>query len=206
MTMRYTDYIWDFDGTLADTYPHTAAAFCEVLAQEGIEADLAEADRLLRISLGTAYKRYGVEQQLIDRFIAYEKTEAAQPPVRLYPHAREVLQALRDRGARHFIATHRDSAAVTFLQWFGIDDLFVEVVTRENGFAHKPDPACVQYLIDKYRLDPATTLMVGDRELDVACGKNAGTDSCLFVEQGDVPPTVADFCIRDLREILHSRG
>ena len=44
MTMRYTDYIWDFDGTLADTYPHTAAAFCQVLAQEGIELEYLDSD------------------------------------------------------------------------------------------------------------------------------------------------------------------
>ena len=29
--MKFTSYIWDFDGTLFDSYPHTAAAFEAIL-------------------------------------------------------------------------------------------------------------------------------------------------------------------------------
>jgi len=33
--MRFTHHIWDFDGTIADTYPHTARAFREAMRRLG---------------------------------------------------------------------------------------------------------------------------------------------------------------------------
>ena len=33
--MRFTDYIWDFDGMLFDTYPRMCAAFRAALARQG---------------------------------------------------------------------------------------------------------------------------------------------------------------------------
>ena len=200
--MRYVNYIWDFDGTLADSYPHTASAFCDVMAQDGVTVDRDEAEQLLRTSLFLAYERYGLTQEQVDRFLAYEKTEQCQPPIRLYPHALDVLRTLHGRGARHFLATHRDEAAKWYLQKLGAAPYFTDVVTRQAGFPYKPDPACVLYLIEKHGLDPRHTLMVGDRELDVACGRRAGIDGCLVVENEAPTDTCAVFCIRDLRELL----
>ncbi|HAX98844.1 MAG TPA: phosphoglycolate phosphatase, partial [Candidatus Atribacteria bacterium] len=35
--MKYTEYIWDFDGTLFDTYPVMVKAFQRALRELGIE-------------------------------------------------------------------------------------------------------------------------------------------------------------------------
>ena len=50
----------------------------------------------------------------------------------------------------------------------------------EQGYARKPDPAMVLAALEKYALDPAETLMVGDREIDIQAGRAAGVRTCLF--------------------------
>ena len=35
----YTDYIWDFDGTLFDSYPHSARALCAAARHFGVTLD-----------------------------------------------------------------------------------------------------------------------------------------------------------------------
>mgnify|MGYP002509227508 CR=1 FL=1 len=44
-------FIWDFDGTLFDSYPHTAAALVQALKDSGREIDVTEAEKLLRAAL-----------------------------------------------------------------------------------------------------------------------------------------------------------
>jgi len=33
-------------------------------------------------------------------------------------------------------------------------------------------------ICDKYKIDPRECIMVGDTELDIRCGKNAGSKTC----------------------------
>ena len=46
----------------------------------------------------------------------------------------------------------------------------------------------------------AETVMIGDREIDVLSGKNAGTYGCLFTKEKK--ETAADFVIDDIKKIL----
>ena len=58
------------------------------------------------------------------------------------------------------------------------------------------DPVCGM------TVDPATTVMIGDRPLDVVAGQNAGVKGCFFdVDQFHSAPT-ADIIIDQLPEIV----
>ena len=75
-----------------------------------------------------------------------------------------------------------------------------EVVTAEQSFARKPDPSAIRYLMEKYDLSPAETIMIGDRELDVLAGHRAGIDSCLITER--LPnETVATYTIQTFNQL-----
>ena len=82
----------------------------------------------------------------------------------------------------------------------GLTPLFTEVTSCGTAFARKPDPAGNLYLIQKHGLDPARTLAVGDRELDILAGKRAGTDACLFTPR-PVEDTAADYQIQDFTQL-----
>jgi phosphoglycolate phosphatase-like HAD superfamily hydrolase len=49
---------------------------------------------------------------------------------------------------------------------------------RRTGIAHKPSPEPLLKICSSLGIAPNETLMVGDSELDVECGKNAGTHTC----------------------------
>ena len=65
---------------------------------------------------------------------------------------------------------------------FALRKYFTGFVTRENGFPMKPAPDAIRYLLDEFQLDPAETIMIGDREIDILSGKNAGIHTCLFTD------------------------
>ena len=60
--------------------------------------------------------------------------------------------------------------------------------------ARKPSPEGIEYLLGKYKLPVRECLMIGDRELDVLAGKNAGVDACLFTLEKDVV-SAADYVV-----------
>lgn len=61
-------------------------------------------------------------------------------------------------------------------------DYFTEIVTTANGFARKPDPEGVNYLVEKYQLDKISTYYIGDRTLDVDVAFNSGIQSINFCD------------------------
>lgn len=63
------------------------------------------------------------------------------------------------------------------LEELGLSGYFIEVVTGDRGFARKPDPEALLYLIDKYDLDKENTYYIGDRLLDVQAAQRAGIQS-----------------------------
>ncbi|MBR4326081.1 MAG: HAD family hydrolase, partial [Bacteroidales bacterium] len=60
----------------------------------------------------------------------------------------------------------------------GILDYFDELVTRDNGFAPKPAPDMVNYLLKKMNLAPQEVLVVGDTTFDIDMGNAAGCKTC----------------------------
>ena len=59
---------------------------------------------------------------------------------------------------------------------------FDDFVTAEHNFPHKPAPDAILYLIKKHNMNLNETIMIGDREIDVLSGKNAGIQACLFTQ------------------------
>ena len=49
---------------------------------------------------------------------------------------------------------------------------------RRDGIAHKPSAEPLLTICKELNIDVTNTLMIGDTELDIQCGKNAGTFTC----------------------------
>jgi phosphoglycolate phosphatase-like HAD superfamily hydrolase len=69
------------------------------------------------------------------------------------------------------------------------------------NFPSKPAPDAVNYICDTYGLDRSETVMIGDREIDVLSGKNAGCFGCLFTKK-EKPETAADFVVNNIAQVL----
>lgn len=200
--MTRTVFIWDFDGTLVNSY----AAIMEVLQLLYIEQSWpfdapAISQQILATSIGQLLDQqaevHGLDARLLKaRFMAEQERRDDQ--IVLMPHAEAVLERTASQGVRHFIYTHKGATTTAVLGRLGIADYFTRVITAADGFARKPDPEAVNYLIDQYGLDRASTYYIGDRPLDRDCALAAGIGSINLA----LPDSPGNIKISSLLDIL----
>ena len=106
-----------------------------------------------------------------------KEQEARDHMIKPMPNLFNVLEATWQKGIQHFVYTHKGITANNVLERLGVRKYFTEVVTSANGFARKPQPEAIDYLVEKYDLDKASTYYVGDRRIDVEAAENAGVKS-----------------------------
>ena len=201
------DVIWDFDGTLFDTYPAIADVFLETFRYYGIEETRAEVLRLLHQSLSETYDffsaKHSIERAALHaKFVEIEETMDVSKALP-FSGAELLLTHVIENGGMNFIYTNRGASTYSFLEHAGHMKYFTEIITREDGFGRKPKPDCINYLIEKYSLDRETALMVGDREIDVLAGHNAGIKSCYFNSHHIPIPTKSYIYVNTLPDLLN---
>ncbi|MBR5112133.1 MAG: HAD-IA family hydrolase [Clostridia bacterium] len=196
------NYIWDFDGMLFDSYPHITKAFQVMMEEYGRPVDFDEAKALFEITFETCYTHYGVTPGMAHRHSEIEHIYDMEPKAVPFENTVKTLETLAKRGARQFLYSHRGrESSQHYLGEYGLLDYFTECVDSSYAFTPKPAPDGVNYICEKYGLDKSRTLMIGDRELDVLSGKNAGTLGCLFTKDKNIE-TNADYVVGDIIEIL----
>ncbi|KRM88151.1 HAD-IA family hydrolase [Lacticaseibacillus thailandensis] len=173
------DVIWDFDGTLFDTYPGMMAALREVLAGYGDtrtenELLVAAKEDSVRAILRD-FTQHHPETTLAGLDQAYHAKEHAtnlnpQP----YPGARAALLTVVHHGGRNFLWTHRDDVAWGLLDRNNLRGMFAGGTTISMHFARKPNPESLLYLQREFGLGTHHTVVVGDRALDIDAGRAAG--------------------------------
>ena len=174
-------FIWDLDGTLLDSYEAILAGIQETYEQFNLPYDREEVRNfILRYSVKDLLVRdadqYGLDSEELNRVRATSlKEKNTQIP--LMDGAREILEWTAEQGIQNFVYTHKSDNAFQVLADLGIAQQFTEILTSNSGFARKPSPEALLYLIDKYQLDKANTYYVGDRLLDVETAIRAGISS-----------------------------
>ena len=186
--MKYTHYLWDFDGTLFDSYPHVLASLEKVLAEEGISRDHTELWRRLLVNYGEGRKYAGITPEAYKRFVDYQyimDENEIEPKVIPFEGMRDLLAAIVKNGGKNYLYTHRNNTALAFLDRFGLSEFFADSVTSEEHFPAKPAPDAVLAIIARNHLDPKDCVMVGDRLIDGMSGINAGIAGVLITAATD---------------------
>lgn len=203
--MLFCYYFWDYDGTLFDSYPSIVRAYKKGLMDLGVEVDYDELYALTKISLGHAAKAIGKQhavsaERIMENYKRYAHDEGYDD-VLPYTDAKEILEAIVHHGGRNYLYTHRDMSGVNMLKHHGLFELFDDYVTSENDFPKKPEPDALKHLLIKHELDVSRCIMVGDREIDVQAGMNAGMAGALFDPEGFCGTTQAQYRFTSLEDI-----
>ncbi|MBO5271146.1 MAG: HAD-IA family hydrolase [Clostridia bacterium] len=201
--MTYTDLIYDFDGTIADSYPIFTESFLEVLKDYGKYPTYEEALALLKVSVRAAVDAIGIPE---DMKVFHDRYKDARHQMMLekgqpMEGAEELLRFVKENGGRNYIYTHSPNYIWTLLEKWGLRSYFVGGVTADDHFPVKPAPDALNFICEKYHLDRATTLMVGDRDIDVDAGHNAGIKGVLLDPDGFYHAYRPDFRVNLLTEI-----
>ena len=202
----FVNIIWDFDGTLFDTYPGMTYAFKKALGDNNVEVSEDEILKYMKISVTNAINHfkgvYHLSNEFIEKYSYYEKNLDVDKIIP-FPFAKEICLDFKKNGGKNFILTHRGNSTLKFLKYHGMVDYFEEIGTKHNCFRRKPDPEGFIYFTKKYNMRNDTVLAIGDRDCDILGGKKANIRTCLYntnsIESNENP----DFTIKSLSELFN---
>ncbi len=176
--MRFRAYLFDLDGTLIDHFAAIHRTHVHTMTQLGLTPPtLAQ----VRAAVG------GGLEMAIERLAGAAHVAAAVPIYRAYwettmlddvtllPGAREILTALRARGAKTAVFTNKlGTSSRAVCAHLGIAELFdINVGSKDTAWL-KPEPAFSTYMIQLVGATAAETLLVGDSPFDVQAALNGG--------------------------------
>ncbi len=200
--LLFNTFIWDFDGTLFDTYPMIVQGYLQALKEYNIDSTKEEVYRILKeYSSAKIAEKYQLDfAELSKKAKVYEEKTDYIP--RSFTGTKEVLTLIVRNHKANMILSHRRQASTqALLKKEQLADLVTEVVGPENNSPRKPDPTSLNYLLKQYSLDPKKTVMIGDRALDVDAGKNAGVATIFFDNENLLTDIQADYRVTSMKEI-----
>lgn len=198
-------FIWDFDGTLLDTYPNITGYLHAALSDYGYEVSQTEILEKMMETIPFAIRYYSELYHLPDLSLRYHQyyQEEATAPVSAFPGVIEVLRRVQEIGAANYIFTNRNKTIYPMLEKAGILGEFKEIVTAEDPhFMVKPAPDTIQYLMKQYGGTPENTVMIGDRCCDLESGYNAGCRTCHLLTPAVPQYPPCDWRIQNYQEML----
>lgn len=185
--MQFKNLIWDFDGTLFNTYPQMVSAFVKALKKLGIEDIDIDPDEIyeqMRIhsldsTLNLFSARLGLNKDLLRN--QYKNFEIDLINISMpFSEIETILKQVSTLNGKNMLLTHRDQKAIELLKEFNLEEYFSDFVTGNSNFERKPNPESINYLIKNNQVNRDETVMVGDRLLDVRAGENANIKTILF--------------------------
>ena len=205
--------IFDFDGTLGDTRANILLTMRMTLRKLGLpEKDDETIAATIGIPLGEGFLQMFPEltpeqEDLCVRTYRaiFEENKKDLVPA-LFPHVRETLAALKDRGFILTVASSRSSASLNgFLCDMGIADCISFVLGADNVTLAKPHPEPVLRTLEKFGIDASAAVVVGDMPVDIQMGKAAGAKT-VAVTYGNASREAlanagADFIIDDIADL-----
>ena len=188
--MHYTSILFDLDGTLLDTLGDLTAAMNRTLTRHG----LPERPRQqMRAALGNGARRLmelsvpdGTDGALFETLLAeYNADYAAHCRIETapYPGVDALLRQLHAQGRKLAIVSNKPDKAVRALRADFFADTISIAVGEKAGIRRKPAPDTLLAAMAQLGAAPASTVYVGDSEVDIATARAAGLP-CISVLWG----------------------
>lgn len=125
----------------------------------------------------------------------------------LYPDIEKILAFIRKKKNYKIslLTTKGQDQAEKIINHFYLDKYFNFIMGRREGIAHKPSAEPLLIICDELEVKSANTMMVGDTEIDVKCGKNAGAITCAvsygFRSEETLLSNKPDFIFSSVKEL-----
>jgi len=173
--------IFDFDGTLIDSYEPIAESLNHVRATydrppfplEEVRAMVGHGlEKLIESAIGPDQVADGV------RIFRERYAAICESRTKILPQVRDTLDELDRRGYQMGIATNKPSYfARDILKALEIEHLFAEVIGPNDVERPKPDPEMLEIIMMRMGLNAEETVYVGDMPIDVEVARKAGVDA-----------------------------
>jgi HAD superfamily hydrolase (TIGR01549 family) len=129
----------------------------------------------------------------------------------LYPGVIETLQYLKNREIKLSLCTTKvQSQADMVIDYFELRNYFSMVLGRRDNMENKPSAEPLLFICSELKVSPEASLIAGDTELDIRCGKNAHVKTCAasygYRDIKLIKEENPDYIIKDIAELIDLVG
>lgn len=202
--MKYTQIVFDIDGTLIDTEQAVLCSFQDTVKElTGRTVPAAELAFCLGITGEDALRRISVENVSAALDLWIEKLYQCRHMMSVFEGIPELLKELRAREIKMGIVTSK--TRVSFrndFESFEIKKYFTTVVCADDTSEHKPMPGPLLKYMEVTKEPAGRLLYVGDSVYDRECAKGAGVDFAIagWGSKGRVKE--AEYCLGSPLDLL----
>ena len=176
-------FVYDFDGTLVDTFADIANSVNLALAEMNIQSLSRET---IRRNIGSgvvnlmsrSLEGSGCDDvEIAVSFFQKHYNNHLLDQTKLYPNGREVVEHFSKK--KNAILSNKPISFVEkILTELNFLSLFDSVLGGDSLSERKPNPMGLQLLMTNLNCPVKEVLMIGDSAIDIETGKNAGVITC----------------------------
>jgi phosphoglycolate phosphatase/pyrophosphatase PpaX len=209
--MKINHVCFDLDGTLVDSRETIIKSTISALGTLNIphKFNHEKFSNMIGLHFNDIFNEFNISVPDFDSFINIYKSDYFKyiSDSVLYDGVNEVLKELTGKKIKiSLLTTKGQDQADKLIDHFELRKYFTFVMGRRDGLQHKPSPESLLFICKEISVQPENTLMVGDTELDILCGKNAGAKTCAvsygYRTENQLKENKPDFFINDLLELI----
>jgi HAD superfamily hydrolase (TIGR01509 family) len=197
--------LFDWDGTLLDSFEADANAYRCMFGALGMKWSLAELKRHYSPNWHRVYRAAGLARgKWEEADLLWRKFYQKQVP-KLQPGARNVLRTLDRRFTLALVSSGSRSRVRRQLREHNVSSMFLAKVCSEDAPRRKPHPAPLRMALDQLRALPQSSVYIGDAPEDVEMAHRAGVRAIGVLGGSPVPERLRaaspDALIETIREL-----
>lgn len=185
---QYDLYLFDFDGTLVDSFESLVYVFTHAFGDVGISVTREECLQFSREPIEDSYKRKGGKMEVapyfVERLNYYLNGEKSVSMTTLFPDAAHILQVMIDHHIQCGIVTSNNVPHVQeVLNMLHIPlDTFIVYTGNQEAHEFKPSPEPILKALKMfgYKGRKSNVAYIGDGLNDTYSANNAGVDAILL--------------------------
>ncbi len=180
---QFKHVCFDLDGTIVNSYRTIYKTTIKALEELNINTSFPEQEfqNMIGYHFIDIFEALNIPNVDFEEFIEIYKKRYFDfiNESSLYEGLNKTLIEIKNLGIKiSLLTTKGQEQADKIINHFNLRKYFDLVMGRRDGIAHKPSPEPLQIICRKLKIEPGNSLMVGDTELDIECGKNANAKTC----------------------------
>lgn len=176
-------YIFDFDGTLVNTFYDSVISYNKALKKHGLKE--YEYESLETIDYADFISKMTRDEEVLQTYgQIYQNSKKEN--MKAYPNVGKVLKKLEENDKVLAICSNREiNQLKEFTNKFFPDITFKYIIGYVPGEPFKPNPEMINKIIDNENFSKDEIVYIGDRMNDIKTAKNVDID-VIIVKWGQV--------------------